>query len=247
MTSMEKKEYLSKVKSYWPSLCEDKDGHKVSKTGNKYIDAVISILKDKRNKLNQSDYPIREKEIANTHTFDEFLNAFRKGISQFIKVGYFEVETTKYDDNGTPKNNEKITLKITDSQYDDLCNKKEGLAYIFVCKKGKKEFVIKIGETRKTFAERLKSYNCGNLNDIDTASKTNIRILQTIVANSHLKFYVYLLDCSVMQDFSFGDVKSKKYPSSYRIAVQDICLNEYMKAFNNQKPIGNVQAERLDS
>lgn len=246
MSKKKKKKYLTKLnREEISSLYLKSETNCVSKTGNEYIDAVVDILsRHRKKKLNTSDYPIKKEEIISEDACAEY-SAFNRdfiGIREFAYAGKFKGITIKYSKAGTPLNNEQIEL-LPESGVDDIINKKEGIAYILTCVADEKEYIIKIGETRKTFAERLKSYNCGYLNNIDTASKTNIRIVQTIVANQDLTFKIYLKDCSAdKKPFDWAGKRSKEYPTSFRIAVQDITIAEYIRLYG-RKPIGNVQVD----
>jgi hypothetical protein len=94
----------------------------------------------------------------------------------------------------------------------DICNrvniskKKSAIHYLLNCIKAVfnykrytlkakidgEEHIIKIGQTRKTFKDRLGSYNCGCVNNWRTASTTNLKLKQSLVATrQNIELYIF--------------------------------------------------------
>ena len=92
----------------------------------------------------------------------------------------------------------------------------------------KKPYIIKIGQTRKTFQERLTSYNCGNVYNWRTASTTNIKIKQSMVATRAI-FNLYLYDCSdEPYVLEWHGIRSAEFAAPKSLAVEDIMIKKFI-------------------
>ncbi len=243
------KEYLSALTSVERiSLCDKQaDGTFIPKKGDDYCDAFVSFLKDHRKSINTSDEPIRPNEITAGHKLVDFLSGC-KNSKDFVYVCDLKASVYTLDKDGNASQNEKIIMDFSSSAFNEespLISKKIGLAYILTCVVSGVEYIIKFGETSLTFIERINSYNCGCVNAFNSASKTNWRFVQSIVANRDYIFKMHVKDCSQLsKKFKWGGKTSSLYASSFRKAVQEICLLNYEKIFGKgEVPIGNIQKE----
>ena len=123
---------------------------------------------------------------------------------------------------------------------------KKGISYIITSIIDNKEYIIKIGQTRNTFKDRLSSYNCGSVSHWRTASTTNIKLLQSFIV-TRLEFNLYLYDCSnEPYILNWHNVKSIPFASPKSLAVEDIMIKKFQEQFNI-KPLANIQANATES
>lgn len=219
-------------------LCDynSEDGLYYSKEGNDYIDALKNLFQSK----NTNDNPFTVEEVIEQPSLDEFNF---KGVEEFrfickLKATPMIVNTTDHT-----KINEKIIVvdnSFESEEAEEIFNKSLGVDYIITCPIGDKEHIIKIGNSRNTFKDRLGSYNCGVITNIRTASTTNLKILQSFVA-TRKEFNLYLLDCSDVTTFKWHGVDSVPFASPKGLAYEDILIKKFIEQFGT-KPLANVQA-----
>jgi len=219
-------------------LCDynPNDGLYYSKKGNDYIEALQSILKSK----NTNDNPFTIDEIINQPLLKDFTF---KGVEEFKYICKLRAIPMIIDKNNFTKENEKIIVvenSFADDEAKDIFENSLGIDYIITCPINGNEHVIKIGNSRNTFKDRLGSYNCGVITNIRTASTTNIKILQSFVATRQ-DFNLYLMDCSDTTTFKWHGVESVPFASPKGLAYEDILVKKFIEQFGT-KPLANVQA-----
>ncbi|GMB96405.1 hypothetical protein [Helicobacter sp. NHP22-001] len=217
------------------TLCDCVDGVFVSKSGAEYIKAlgVLFALK------NKNDQPFSIHEIQQQPALQEF--SFT-GKREFLYICQLKAEPLKII--GTKRINEKIKAEdFTSDEAQRVFNQSSGVAYLITCPLEGKEHIIKIGQTRKSFKERLGSYNCGTVYNWRTASTTNIKITQSLVATRLYYYNLYLCDCSNdPYTIEWHGVKSAPLPSPKSLAVEDIMVKKFIEQFK-QKPLANIQVD----
>lgn len=238
---------MSKIKSKEQldlllKICnQSKDGKYSSKEGAEYIEALKTILSSK----NTNDNPFCINSIIKQPLLEDF--EF-KGIKDFYYICKLKADPMIIDTNNLTKTNEKIKpLNFLNPEAEDIFYNSIGIVYILTCSIGSKEYLIKIGSSRNTFNDRLNSYNCGTVTNrkSGSASTTNFRILQSFVA-TRKEFNLYLLPFpDDTKSYKWHGIISPIFPSSRCFAYEYILINQYMKQFNGQKPLGNVQTKLI--
>ncbi len=144
--------------------------------------------------------------------------------------------------NDKRKNEKIVPFAFNGDIEKTIFDESAGVSYIFTCVLDDKEYIIKIGSSRKTFKDGLQSYNCGYLYNWRTASTTNIKILQSMVTTRAL-FKLYLYDCSDNPYiFDWCGVTSVPFANPKALAVEDIMIKKFIEQFGH-KPLANVQAD----
>lgn len=226
------------------TLCDCIDGVYILKSGAEYIRALGALFALK----NQNDQPFTIHEIQQQPTLQEF--SFT-GKNDFIYICALQAEPMTII--GDKRTNEKIVAKaFVNNEALRIFNQSSGVAYLITCpliyqtwsqEHIIKEHIIKIGQTRKSFKERLGSYNCGTVYNWRTASTTNIKITQSLVATRLYYYNLYLCDCSNdPYTIVWHGVKSAPFPSPKSLAVEDIMVKKFIEQFN-QKPLANIQVD----
>ena len=211
------------------------DGEKyISKQGQDYITALGLVY----NLNNKNDNPFSKEDII---AQPELKNFSFKGVDEFKYVCNLKA-TPMIIVNETRKNEKIMAIDFVDDQAKHLFNKALGVSYLITCIVDDKEHIIKIGSSRTTFAKRLGSYNCGVVYNWRTASTTNIKILQSMVA-TRLTFKLYLCDCSDDPYYlkNWHGENSVAFASPKALAVEDIMVKKFIQQFGN-RPLANVQA-----
>lgn len=220
------------------SICDynPEDGLYYSKKGIDYIEALKPIFKSK----NTNDNPFSLDDIQTQPSLDDF--SF-KGAQEFRYICKLKASPMVVDAINYKKTSEKIIV-VKDSfeseEAKDIFNNSLGVDYIITCPINGKEHIIKIGNSRNTFKNRLGSYNCGVITNIRTASTTNLKILQSFVA-TRKEFNLYLLDCSDVTTFKWHGVDSVPFASPKGLAYEDILVKKFIEQYGS-KPLANVQA-----
>ncbi len=223
------------------SLCDYDPETKLfrSKIGKDYIDSIKIFLNSK----NQNDIPFTIEDIMLQPTLNDFKF---EGVKDFKFVCNLEAKPM-YINSEYRKENERILVSNLSDECKNLFSNVYGLVYIMTCNlNNKDEHIIKIGQTRNTFFDRLGSYNCGVITNCHTASTTNIKILQSFVA-TRAEFNLYICDCSDENKFfTWYNRTSPEIASNKSVAYENIIVNEFMKEFG-QKPLANVQTKVTNS
>ncbi|UUD34800.1 hypothetical protein NPA07_03185 [Mycoplasmopsis caviae] len=147
----------------------------------------------------------------------------------------------KYNPLTNVRKNEKIlATNFTSNNAQNIFNNSMGVAYLMTCEVEGVERIIKIGQTRNSFKDRLQSYNCGSVNNWRTASTTNIKLKQSMVC-TRLPITLYLYDCGKLETFEWYGITSVPFANSFSLAVEDIMIKAFIKQFG-QKPLINIQA-----
>lgn len=216
------------------TLCNFEKGEYISKSGDKYVKALEKLFTLK----NKNDKPFSIDDIKNQPTLEDFTF---KGKNDYIFICELKAEPMKII--GDKRINEKIVaLNFSSDKAKNIFANSSGTSYILTCKIDNKEHIIKIGQTRKTFQERLTSYNCGNVYNWRTASTTNIKIKQSMVATRAI-FNLYLYDCSdEPYVLEWHGIKSAEFASPKSLAVEDIMIKKFIEQFK-KKPLANIQAD----
>lgn len=224
--------------SHLIDLCElnPVDNLYYSKQGQNYIDSLKDIFQSK----NINDNPFSIEDILQQPVLSDFTF---KGVEEFKFICKLKALPMIVDPINMVKENEKIIVideSFADDEAKEIYEKSLGVDYIITCPIKDKEYVIKIGNSRNTFKDRLSSYNCGVITNIRTASTTNLKILQSFVA-TRKEFNLYLMDCSDVTTFKWHGVESVPFASPKGLAYEDILIKKFIEQFG-QKPLANVQA-----
>lgn len=212
------------------------DGLYYSKEGDDYIESLKTFFQSK----NTNDNPFTVEEILEQPSLNDFNF---KGVEEFRFICKLKATPMIVDKNNSIKINEKIIVvenSFESEEAKEIFNNSLGVDYIITCPINGKEHIIKIGNSRNTFKDRLGSYNCGVITNIRTASTTNLKILQSFVA-TRKEFNLYLLDCSDVTTFKWHGVDSVPFASPKGLAYEDILIKKFIEQFN-VKPLANVQA-----
>lgn len=212
------------------------DGLYYSKEGSDYIESLKTLFQSK----NTNDNPFTLEEILEQPSLNDFTF---KGVEEFRFICKLKATPMIVDSTNYTKINEKIIV-VEDSfeskEAEEIFNNSLGVDYIITCPINGIEHIIKIGNSRNTFKDRLGSYNCGVITNIRTASTTNLKILQSFVA-TRKEFNLYLLDCSDVTTFKWHGVDSVPFASPKGLAYEDILVKKFIEQFGT-KPLANVQA-----
>lgn len=216
------------------SLC-DFDGEKyISKSGQAYVDALSAVF----NLINKNDKPFSREDIIQQPLLNEFDFS---GFQEFKFICHLSARPMVIR-NGVRSNEKIVASDFADEEAKRIFNKALGVAYVITCVIDGNEYIIKFGQSRTTFKQRLGSYNCGVVFNWRTASTTNIKILQSMVA-TRLKFNLYLYDCSTEQYIlNWHGERSVPFASPKSLAVEDIMVKKFSELFDGRKPLANVQA-----
>jgi len=219
-------------------LC-DFDGEKyVSKSGNEYIKALGEIYKLD----NKNDRPFTIEDIVKQPTMNEFKFS---GLKDFEFICKLKANPLIISKDGKRKNEKIIAYNFANTFKEKVFTNSLGVSYIITCQIDNKEHIIKIGSSRTSFAKRLASYNCGVVNNWRTASTTNIKILQSMVATRR-EFNLYIYDCSEdLYTIDWHGIHSVKFASPKALAVEDIMVKQFINQFKI-KPLANVQTNATE-
>ncbi|MBR3891416.1 MAG: hypothetical protein IKJ30_05040 [Bacilli bacterium] len=215
------------------------DGDKYTqKTGLDYLTALELVM----GAVNRNDKPFSITEIISQPTLKEFTF---EGVKEFKYVCKLHAYPMIIKNNHR-KNEKIVPYDFANDEMKNIFNNSMGVVYIFTCPYENKEYIVKIGQTRTPFSKRLGSYNCGVINNWRTASTTNIKILQSMVATG-LDFKLYIYDCS--DDpyiLTWHGVTSVPFAASKALAVEDIMIKKFIEQFN-RKPLANIQANATET
>ena len=215
-------------------LC-DFDGSKyIQKSGDDYIVALSRVF----SLVNRNDKPFTLSDIESQPTLESFSFS---GKNEFRKVCTLELYPLEFNPVTGKRKNE--TIKAINFVSDDAKRVFEtslGVAYLMTCKVNGIERIIKIGQTRNTFKDRLSSYNCGCVTNWRTASTTNLKLKQSMVV-TRKNIELYLFDCQRTETFEWHGVTSVPFASPFSLAVEDIMIKQFILQFR-RKPLINIQA-----
>ena len=233
-----KQDRLEQIKDM---LVQNTDGSYIQKSGTDYIIKFQEYVKNKFSKKSKN---------LQLFTVDKILELGHKknnvsfaGINDFKYVCSVTTQKLKISAD-LIRENEKIIIKEDTITQDGqkIIYESKGVVYLITCMINNDEYIIKFGQTRKTFKERLDSYNCGVILNLGTASTTNIHILQSLLANE-FEYKIYICDCSdVIEQFKWHGIKSREFASSKSLAFENIILKEFKKEFGSL-PVANTQVE----
>lgn len=129
-------------------LC-DYDGEKyVSKRGKEYIRALSRVF----DLTNANDIPFTEDEITSQPLLKDF--SF-PGVRDFSFICNLQARPMEIV-NGKRKNEKILASNFVSDRTKEVFSKSLGITYIITCTIDDKEYVIKIGSSRTTFAKRLR-------------------------------------------------------------------------------------------
>lgn len=216
------------------SLCDEVDGIYIQKSGDDYLKALSKIFPLN----NKNDKPFNLVEIKTQPTLKDFSFSGKDDFVFICNLKAKPLEITK-----TARKNEKIqAFNFANKNAKKIFDKALGVAYIITCEIDNKEHIVKFGQSRTTFKKRLGSYNCGVVNNWRTASTTNIKILQSLVATRAI-FNLYLYDCSdEVTIIEWRGEKSVPFASPKSLAVEDIMIKKFIAQFG-VKPLANIQGD----
>lgn len=218
------------------------EGNKyVSKVGNDYIDGLSSVF----NLVNRNDKPFTIDDIKRQPQLKDFTFS---GVSEFVYIADLKAKPLELTISGRSLNrsNEKIeVVSFASRDAKDIFNKSMGVSYLLTAVIDNKEHIIKIGQSRTSFKSRLGSYNCGTVNNWRTASTTNIKMLQSMLATRAL-FKLYINDCShEVVTYTWHGIESVPFASSKALAIEDIMLKKFTEQFGF-KPLANIQSNATE-
>ena len=220
-------------------LCDKYKDHYESKQGDSYINALSKVFKIN----NRNDKPFVVREVIKQPTVSDF--GF-KGINEFQYICDLKAEPMYLDIMGVRIKNEKIIpINFASKKAENIFKKALGVAYMITCVIDENEHIIKFGQSRTSFKQRLGSYNCGVVNNWRTASTTNIKILQSFLT-TRLPFRLYIRDCSDdVVSFTWAGEKSVPFASPLALAIEDICMKKFVEKYG-RPPLANVQANATE-
>ena len=222
----------------YKSLCFFNGVYFESKIGEEYISALKELFPIKNN----NDIPFTIEDVKKQPTLHSFNFS---GKEDFIFICNLYATPMKIFTNGKRKNEKILTKNFASKMAEFIYNNALGVTYIITSEIDGLEHIIKFGQTRTRFKERLASYNCGVINNWRTASTTNIKMLQSMVA-TRLVFNLYLYDCGEPINYIWHDVKSADFASPKPLAVEDIMVKKFIEQFGT-KPLVNIQADATSS
>lgn len=209
-------------------------GKYVRKEDDIFVSAFMKIIQG----TNKNDTPFTKNEIKTQKTWDEFSFV---GKNDFEFVCYLKANAMVLNDTTNNWDNEKIKAHGFAKGKDKTFNDYIGVAYAITCLLNEKEYIIKFGSTRTTFKQRLGSYNCGVVNSIRTASTTNIKMLQSMVA-CNVDFKLYLYPCGEAEIIEWQNEKAGPFSSPKPLVVENIMLKKFTDQFM-AKPLANIQTK----
>jgi len=210
----------------------------ISKEDNNYVMAFSLLVKG----TNKNDIPFTKVDISKQPTLNEFNF---NGKNDFRFVCQLQAQPISNITTDNWENERIVAINFVDNDLSDSFFNSMGVAYMITCKINEKEHIVKFGQTRTPFSARLGSYNCGVINNLRTASTTNIKILQSLVACA-VPFNLYLYDCGEPQIFNWQGEVSVPFASSLPLAVEDIMIKKFKKQFGI-KPLSNIQANATEN
>jgi hypothetical protein len=221
----------------YKSLC-DRDGSSYfSKKGQAYIDALSKLFPLN----NKNDQPFLIEDILKQPTLDSFRF---EGKNDFEFICHLKARPLEITWTGDRINEKILTSDFASRRAMSIFENSSGVAYMITCIINGKEYIIKFGQTRTPFKDRLGSYNCGVVNNWRTASTTNIKILQSMVTTRQ-QFNLYIYDCGEPITYHWHGVTAQ-VASPMSLMVEDVIVKEFMKQYG-YKPLANVQADATSS
>ncbi len=226
------------------SLCNFINNVYISKSGIDYINALKQVFQlDNRN-----DTPFLKEDIVKQPTLQDF--SFEgKNDYQFIcklKAEPMVIDLNNANNRTKGRKNEKIiAYDFVNQIAKNIFYKSLGVSYLITSIVNKKEHIIKIGQSRTAFKQRLASYNCGVVYNWRTASTTNIKMLQSMLA-TRLEYRLYIYDCSnEPYILDWHGEKSIPFSSPKSLAVEDIMIKKFKEQFNHP-PLANIQSNATE-
>lgn len=215
------------------------------KAANAFIQFVESIISPRNfnDKLITIEMIVQQPKLKDWQYIhsDGFIRL--TGGKEFKYCGQWNVEYPYIDENGVFIEN-NITMEMPEGTPDcirTLYRKTTGVAYLLTCVVDGVEYILKIGMTGKTMAERESSYNCGNIANRynGTCSTTNFKIKQSLA--SGLTFNVYAVDCSAdNKTYNDGKRTSPEFAGPLPEAVEYLLNEDFADTFG-KKPLLNTQ------
>lgn len=211
-----------------------------SKSGIDYIRALASIF----DLVNTNDRPFTIEDVIKQPLKNTFkfvgINDFK--LICYLKARQMEIlvninQATLYQ--WAPE--KIIAFDFPSTKEENIFNNALGCTYIISALVNNQEYFIKIGQSRTPFKNRLSSYNCGTVNNWRTASTTNIKMLQSMLATG-LVFKLYIYDCNEKIQFNYHGCLSSYFASPKSLAVEEIMLKKFQQQYH-QKPLANIQTK----
>lgn len=115
-----------------------------------------------------------------------------------------------------------IASDFESKEKEQIFAKSAGVVYLITFPWKKKEYFIKIGQTRNQFKSRLSSYNCGSLSN-----------------------WLYLYDCKEFSKYEWHGAESSSFSSSKSLAYENILLNKFEEQYK-KKPLANIQIKATE-
>jgi len=209
------------------------------KTDVDFSDALGQIVEIK----NKNDKPFTIADIRQQPELSSF-KFYKNNIEDknFEYVCDLKAIPIEFIDN-TQWKNERIVAEFKSNSLENKFKTHLGVTYILTCilDSDKKERIIKFGSSRTTMEKRLGSYNCGVINNWRTASTTNIKILQSLIAcRKGTTFRLYCSFCGIKCSFELWGIESTEFSNSRELAFEDILVKEFKKQYKHL-PLVNVQ------
>lgn len=209
-----------------------------SKDGKEYNDILLEVFGGE----NKNDKPFTVEQIIEQPKLSEF--SF-DGKNDFIFIcdlvaEKMIVKTDKTLSKIDKKPEKIIPINFAGKNTKDIFYKELGVSYMLTAIIDNEEYIIKIGQSRTTFKDRLQSYNCGNVNNWRTASTTNIKILQSMLSTQKI-FRLYICLSGEPITFNFHGVTSSPFASPKSLAIEEIMIKKFKEQFG-KVPLANIQA-----
>ena len=219
------------------TLFSVKEDFLIIKENDQFVDAYLRVTGG----TNKNDIPFTKKQILEQPTLESFKF---DGVNDFVYVCDLVAHPISNITNDDWTNEKIEAVNFTSDVSRSIFYQSMGVAYMLTCVIDDKEFIVKLGQTRTAFKQRLASYNCGVINNARTASTTNIKILQSFVAVNR-PFKLYIFDCGNPVSYEWRGEKSVPFASPMPLAVEDIMLKKFIQQFG-QKPLANVQTSATE-
>ncbi len=216
------------------TLCDFDGTTYISKQGDEYINALSNVFTLENN----NDKPFTREDVVNEPKLNDFNFS---GKDDFIFICNLKARPMTISTENARKNEKIIASDFASTDAEAIYKNALGVAYMITCEIEGEEHIIKFGQTRTTFEKRLTSYNCGVAFNWRTASTTNIKMLQSMLA-TRLTYKLYLYDCSQdLYQITWHDIASVQFATPKSLAVEDIMVNQFINQFG-KKPLANIQA-----
>ena len=245
MSKKKTKEQIEKENNLIKLFCdEDENGNFIGKSREEFIEVLNEVFDIK----NKNDMPFSVEDIIQQPELKDFTFEGVQDLKYVCKLKPHRVQILKEcskkqkEKTGGRINEHLEACEFDNEAIEDIFNNALGIVYMLTGVVNGKEYIIKIGESRKTAKERLASYNCGAIINWRTASTTNIKILQSFILNDSVEYKLYLYDCCRPIIFEWHGRKSSPVASSESIGYEEILNQAFIEQFG-RPALANIQVK----